>query len=180
MSKHPNRLVHINFVDVCHRIFTADSITIDTRIGVKNNYTLSKIPEYACGICLTWTDSNLNGKLPNFVGCGGQIIPGKILKEQMNSGGENILFCSDVNDCCVTVNDVLDKNNEDDYFLVYNTSIAVENASCEAENINGKLVVWQLKDLDFVLRDDTDLIEYINYLPVLVKTLRNKDILPYQ
>lgn len=179
MDKHPNRLVYINFVDVTHRIYTSDSITIDTRIGVKSNYTLSRIPDYACGIYLTWTDSNLDGKLPDFVGCGGQVIPAKNLKEMINRGDEYIFFCDAGNEYCVTAADVLDDKNEDDCFLVYNTKFAINNNGVDTE-VDGKLVVWHLRDMDFVLKKDNDLIEYINHLPVLVKKLRDKRILPYQ
>lgn len=176
MDKHPNRLVHINFVDINHRIYMEDSITIDTRIGVKNNYTLSKIPDYACGIYLIWTDPNLDGKLPDFVGCGGQIFDGKTLKEMMKHEDEYVLFCNSENDLCVKSEEILDDNNADDYFLVYNCYAMDDNG----KSINGKLVVWHLKDLDFVVKDDINLIEYINYLPVKVKYLRNKNIPPLQ
>lgn len=177
MDRYPNnRLVHINFVDINHRIYMEDSITIDTRIGVKSNYDLSKIPDYACGIYLTWTDPNLYGKLPDFVGRGGQIFDGKALKEMMKNEDEYVLFCNDDNGLCVKIEEVLDDNNEDDYFLVYNHCVTND----KGKSITGKLVVWHLRDLDFVLKDDINLIEYINYLPVKVKYLKDKNILPIQ
>lgn len=171
------KIVSINFVNVNSQIFLSDSIWFDTRSGAMLNCTLKNIPDYACGIYLTWNDSLLDNKLPYFIGLGGEILTKEELKQKIYSNNDYIVFPN--GNTSVKPEDILNNDyiDDNDDFLIYNIQVEQINQETKTkELIDAKLVVWHFEDYTLVCQSKEQLLNYINTLPVKVKHLRNKHI----
>lgn len=157
----------INFVNLDCEIFIEDSIRVN-RYGVNTNYTMHKIPDYTCGLYLMWNDPLLDYKLPDFIGFGGSIMTGKEIRERIQKDSEDDVYFFRPGEYNVKVEDIMDSKNDEERYLLYNMNVEYS----DNQIVTGKYVFWHLQDLDRVLHDRNELLDYINGLPEKIKALR--------
>ena len=164
--------LQIKFLNLSHYYIEKDIIKFDTGINNKTHLNLNKLPDYTCGIYLTWNDKKLDYRLPEFIGCG-EVVTKRQLQDLFNNNTDTIIFGKGKLD--VNINEILNNKYLDDNFLLLNAKFKRND-----QIYTGKYVYWHLDDLDIVFNNKNEMIEYINNLPERVKTIKYFNLPPIQ